>query len=80
MEIEKLKQQAYADTVEQIMESITPGLVEALESKANADIFEGLARGIAPYAMAKDESAADFVSTLLRGTTLENVVKNIKQD
>jgi major vault protein len=80
MEIEKLKQQAYADTVEQIMESITPGLVEALESKANADIFEGLAKGIAPYAMAKDESAADFVSTLLRGTTLENVVKNIKQD
>lgn len=78
-EIEAAKKKAYADTVEQIMASIQPELIEALKANANAELFKGVANGIAPYAMAKDESAAEFINTLLRGTTLENVIDNIKK-
>ena len=76
-QIEAAKKQAYADSVVKIMNSITPELTAALESKANADVFKGIANGIAPYAMANNESAADFVNTLLRGTTLEGIVDRI---
>ena len=58
-------------------DDFTPELTAALESKANADVFKGIANGIAPYAMANNESAADFVNTLLRGTTLEGIVDRI---
>lgn len=78
-DIEKAKQAAYAETVEKIMASIEPGLVEALTSRANADIFNGISNGIAPYALANGESAAQFVDRLLRGTTLESIVENIKK-
>lgn len=79
-EIEAAKKKAYADTVEQIMKAIQPELIESLKANANAEMFRGIANGIAPYAMAKDESAAEFVNTLLRGTTLENIIDNtIKQ-
>lgn len=79
-EIEAAKKKAYADTVEQIMKSIQPELIESLKANANAEMFKGVANGIAPYAMAKDESAAEFVNTLLRGTTLENIIDNtVKQ-
>ena len=78
-EIEAAKKKAYADTVEQIMASIQPELIEALKANANAELFRGVANGIAPYAMAKDESAAEFVNTLLRGTTLENVIDSVKK-
>ena len=77
VQIEAAKKQAYADSVVKIMNSITPELTAALESKANADVFKGIANGIAPYAMANNESAADFVNTLLRGTTLEGIVDRI---
>ena len=32
-----------------------------------------------PYAIARGESVADFTNTLLRGTTLEGVIDNIKE-
>lgn len=76
-DIETAKQEAYAATIERIMQSITPGLVEAMQGTTNAELFRGITNGIAPYALAKGESAADFVSTLLRGTTLEKVVDKI---
>lgn len=75
--IETAKRDAYAATVERIMKSITPGLVEALTAKANADLAVDFGSAIAPYALAKDESAADVVNTLLRGSSLENIVKKV---
>lgn len=76
-EIEKAKQAAYAETVTKIMESITPGLIEALNAEANAEIATGLGQAVAPYAMANGESVAETVSTLLRGTPVENVIKKL---
>lgn len=78
-EIEKAKQQAYADTVKQIVESISPDLVAALTAKANADIFMEATQKLSPYAIANGESVADTVNTLLRGTTLESVINNISE-
>ena len=72
--IEKAKQSAYAETVAKIMESIQPDLVAAIQSQSEAKTFNSIAQGIAPYALANGESAAEFVDRLLRGTTLEGVI------
>ena len=76
-DLEKEKQKAYADTVAEIMKSVSPDLVAALTATANADMLETVTKSVAPYAMARGESVADFTNTLLRGTTLENVVDNL---
>lgn len=76
-DIEKAKQDAYAETVAKIMKSVAPGLIEAMNAQANADLTKGIGEAIAPYAMANGESIADTVSTLLRGTTLESVIKQL---
>ncbi len=75
--IEKAKQEAYAQTVKTIMESVDESLVAALTANANADMLSAVTKSIAPYAMAKGETVADFTNTLLRGTTLEGVVNNL---
>ena len=76
--IEKEKQAAYADTVAKIMESIGPELVAALNAQANADIMKGLGQSVSPYAIANGESISETVNTLLRGTSLQETLKNVK--
>ena len=76
-DIEAAKSKAYADTVASIMASIEDGLIEALTARTNADLANGIGAAVAPYAMAKDESAAEAVSTLLRGTPMESLIKGI---
>ena len=66
-----------AEAIKKIMESIAPDLIAALQTQANAQLMTDTIGNMAPYALAKGESAADFINTLLRGTTLENVVKNM---
>ena len=73
-EIEKSKQDAYAETVKKIMESISPDLVAALTTKSNADLVIEATKNMSPIALAKGESVADTVNTLLRGTPLEEVL------
>ncbi len=73
-DIEKAKQEAYAETIKKIMESISPDLIAALESKANANMLETVSKSVAPYAIAKGESTSEFVDRMLRGTTLEGVI------
>jgi major vault protein len=75
--LEQAKQQAYASTVSQIMMSIGPDLVAAMNSKSNADMTVAISQAIAPYALAKGESVAEVVNTLLRGTSLEDAVNGI---
>ena len=73
-EIEKSKQDAYAETVKKIMDSISPDLVAALTTKSNADLVIEATKNMSPIALAKGESVADTVNTLLRGTPLEEVL------
>jgi major vault protein len=73
-EVEAAKQKAYADTVKQIVESISPDLVAALTTKANAQLLADATTSMAPYAIANNESVADTVNKLMRGTSLENII------
>lgn len=77
-EIEKARQDAYAETVAKIMASIGPDLVAAMNAKTNAEMTKVIATSISPYALAGDnESVSDVVNKLLRGTSLEDVVKDV---
>ena len=75
--IEEAKQKAYAETVKEIMESVSPGLIEALSTKANAELLTEATKHMSPYAIANGQSVADTVDILMRGTTLEGVLAGI---
>lgn len=73
-EIEKSKQEAYANTVKEIMASISPGLIAAISASTQAELLKEGMESISPYALANGESVADTVNKLLRGTSLENII------
>lgn len=75
--IEEAKQKAYAETVAQIYGAISPDLVAALQAQSNASIMNGIGAAVSPVAIAKGESVADAINTLIRGTSLEKTMKNI---
>ena len=77
--IEEAKQKAYADTVKEIVGSISPDLVAALTTKANAELLTEATKNMSPLAIARGESVADTLNTLLRGTTLEKIVEKISE-
>ena len=77
--IEEAKQKAYAETVKEIVGSISPGLVAALTTKANAELLTEATKNMSPLAIARGESVADTLNTLLRGTTLEKIVEKISE-
>ena len=66
-EIEKAKQAAYAATVKEIMASITPDLVAALEVGGKCDLMATMAEHMSPYALAQGESVVDATQKLLNG-------------
>ena len=76
-EIEKTRQEAYAATVKEMMSSISPDLVAALTSKANADILTAGMEHMAPYALAEHEEISTTVDRLLRGTPLEGLMSKV---
>lgn len=80
-EIEKAKQEAYAETVKKIMDSISPDLIAALSTKANAQLLSDATKSMSPYALANNESVADTVNKLMRGTSLEGILnKNFNSE
>ena len=72
--IEKTKQEAYAATVEKIMNSISPNLIAAIQSQSNAELLTEGMKSISPYALASGETVPEVVNKLIRGTTLEEVI------
>ena len=77
--IEEAKQKAYAETIKEIVGSISPDLVAALTTKANAELLTEATKNMSPLAIARGESVADTLNTLLRGTTLEKIVEKISE-
>lgn len=77
--IEEAKQKAYAETVKEIMGAVSPGLIEALSTKANAELLTEATKNLSPLAIARGESVADTVNTLMRGTSLEGILKDIAE-
>lgn len=77
-EIEKAKQDAYAETVAKIMESITPELIAAMQTSSNAEMVKSLTENMSPYAIAEDTSVVDVTNKLLRGTGIDEFINTIK--
>ena len=78
--IEVDKQKAYTDAVKKVVDSISPELVAAITTSSKADMVKEIAQSLSPYALASEnESVADLVDKLLRGSGLEGVV-NLKID
>ena len=75
-EIEKAKQDAYAATIKEIITAISPDLIAALTTKANSDLLETVTVNMSPLAIAQDRSVPDVVNKLLRGTSLEGIIKS----
>lgn len=75
--IEEAKQKAYAETVKEIMESISPDLVAAISTKANAELLTEATKNMSAFSIANGESISETVDRLLRGTTLEGVLNKV---
>ena len=76
-DVEKVRQQTYAETIAKVMGSISEDLVAALNAKSNAEVLEAVTNTMAPYALASGESVVDFTDKILRGTTLEGLLKEL---
>lgn len=76
-DIEAAKQKAYAETVQQIMESISPDLIAALEIGGKCDLASTLAEHMSPLAIAQGESVVETTDRLLRGMPIDASVKTI---
>ena len=83
-EIEAAKQAAYAETVKQIMGSITPDLIAALETGGKCDLMAALAEHMSPYAIANGEGVVETTDRLLRGmpidSSLQEILGGLKND
>ena len=60
------------------MGSISEDLVAALNAKANSEMLETVTGAMSPYAISEDTSVADVTNKLLRGTSLEGIIDNMK--
>lgn len=66
-DIEADKQKAYAKTVKEIVESISPDLIAALEMSGKCDLMSVMAEHMSPYALAQGESVVETTQKLLNG-------------
>ena len=66
-DVEAAKQAAYAETVKQIMSSISPELIAAIEMGGKCDLMSTMAEHMSPYALANGESVVDATQKLLNG-------------
>ena len=79
-DIEAAKQAAYANTVKEIMSSITPDLIAALEVGGQCNLVAALTENMSPLAIANGEGVVDTTDRLLRGTPMEASFKKILQN
>lgn len=61
------------------MADMQKDLVAALSSESNAQVLDAITKNMAPYAMLKGESVAEFTDKLLRGTTIEGFVNQAQK-
>lgn len=78
--IEEDKQKAYAATVVEMFGAIQPGLIEAINGQTNAELANGIASSVAPYAIGNGKDVSEIVSQMLRGTTVEDVLEKFKKN
>lgn len=75
------RERARAESMKIILEAIGPDLAAAMNAQNNQAIVQAIAEAISPYAIANGMPVADAINTVMRGTSLEKVVKPfIKED
>lgn len=78
-DIEAEKQKAYAKTVKEIVEAISPDLIASLEMNGKCNFAATLAEHMSPYAISKNESVTDVTTRLLNGLGFDDIVEIMKQ-
>lgn len=78
-EIEAKREAEAATNMKIILEAIGPDLAASMNSQNNQATIKAIAESIAPYALAEGKSVSDAVSTLLRGTTFEQILKTMEE-
>ena len=81
-DIEAAKQKAYAETVQNIMTSITPDLIASLEIGGKCDLMAAMTEHMSPYSLASGESVVDTTQKLLNGLPFDvkEIVNQIKNN
>lgn len=69
-----------AEAMKVVLSALGPDLAAALNNANNRETIQAIATAISPYALASGDNVADAVSTMLRGTTLEEVVTSLTQN
>ena len=80
MQLDIERESAASEAIAKVMSAIGPELAAAMESRGNKEIVSDIASAIAPYAIAKGESLSSAVNTMVRGTTMENVLESFRKD
>ena len=81
-EVESARQAAYANTVKEIMASISPDMIAAIKMGGQIDLMSALAEHMSPYALANGESVVDTTQKLLNGLPFDvrEIMTQLKGD
>lgn len=78
-EVDKLeadRQKSYTDALKKVIDSISPDLIAAVTTSSHEKMLKEVAQSLSPYALASgEESVSDVVDKLLRGTSMEGLLK-----
>ena len=72
--VEAEREAKSALAMQTVLQALGPDLAAALNSTANENVLKAIAESIAPYAIARGESVASAVNTLVRGSSLEELL------
>lgn len=73
-DIEAEREAKAAESMKVVLSALGPELAAALNNSNNRETIKAIANAISPYALANGDNVADAVNTMLRGTTLEEIV------
>ena len=80
-DVEAAKQAAYANTVKEIISTISPDMIAAIKMGGQIDLMSALAEHMSPYALAQGESVVDTTQKLLNGLPFDvkEIVNQLNQ-
>ena len=76
-EIAKEREAATAAAIVEVMSSIGPELAAALNDRNNKEIIATMMESVSPYSMARNEEVSETINRLVKGTSLEDVIKKL---
>ena len=74
-EIDKQRNQAYADAIVTMLSAMSPQLAASIEQLGNHALFADVAQKMSPLAIVNGSSIADTANKLLKGTALEGLME-----